>query len=144
MDKHEQQSAKQTAHAERASQKTVLLVEDMPMIRHLYASVLLRAGYRVLQAHDAITAQALAQTSAVIHLLLTDFHMPGMNGVELAQWFRVQRPLVPVLLVSSDEERIERARALLPWVHSHVKPALPADLIGIVERALDHGSSSAS
>lgn len=140
MKKQGQHSTKQDGRALRAEPKTILITEDMPMIRTLYARVLLDAGYRVLEACDAAAAQAFAKTGEVIHLLLTDFHMPGMNGMELAEWFRTCRPQVPVVLVSAGEDNVERSRQHLPWLRCHVKPALPSELIDIVECAIDQGS----
>lgn len=125
------------ALAARAGQKTILLTDDSPILRNLYAGVLLDAGYHVLQASDAAAAQGLVRRGTDIHLLFVDFYMPGMNGMELAQWFRKDRPNSAILLVSTDEQRIDWARHRLPWLHCHVKPSSPMELVGLVEHVFD-------
>ena len=79
--------------------KTLLIVDDEAGIRELMAQVLCHEGYNVLQANGATEALRLA-TAANIHLLLTDFSMPGMDGLELTRQFRAVYPKAPVLIVS--------------------------------------------
>src|SRR6267142_3113744 len=79
--------------------KTLLVVDDEPAIRELVARVLCYEGYNVLQAGDAADALRLA-TAATIHLLLTDFSMPGADGLELIRRFRSVYPKTPVLILS--------------------------------------------
>jgi DNA-binding NtrC family response regulator len=89
-----------TSRPATAAQATVLLVDDSREVRELFACLLRRAGYRVLEARDAGQAQQLAGEQAKIDILVTDFRMPGMNGVELARWFHTRFPFSQVLLVS--------------------------------------------
>ncbi len=86
---------------------TVLLVEDDEPARGLIRLQLQRAGYRVLEAHDAPTAEAIAGVER-IDLLLTDVVMPGPSGIDLARRLRAVRPDLPVLLMSGylDDPRV--------------------------------------
>ncbi len=86
---------------------TVLLVEDDEQARGLIRLQLQRAGYRVLEAHDAATALAIASVERV-DLLLTDVVMPGLSGLDLAQRLRAERPDLAVLLMSGylDDPRV--------------------------------------
>jgi hypothetical protein len=86
---------------------TVLLVEDDEPARGLIRLQLQRAGYRVLEAHDAPTAEAIAGVERV-DLLLTDVVMPGPSGIDLARRLRAVRPELPVLLMSGylDDPRV--------------------------------------
>jgi signal transduction histidine kinase/CheY-like chemotaxis protein len=86
---------------------TVLLVEDDEPARGLIRLQLQRAGYRVLEAHDAPTAEAIAGVERV-DLLLTDVVMPGPSGMELARRLRAVQPDLPVLLMSGylDDPRV--------------------------------------
>jgi DNA-binding response OmpR family regulator len=129
-------SARREAFGSRAQQRTILLAEDTAMLRHLYSHFLLNAGYRVLQAHDGAVAKKLAQSNGSIDLLLTDYHMPGLNGVELAQWFRGQFPNTPVLLLSATLEHVEFASEAVPFAICRIKPAQPDILTELVECAL--------
>jgi signal transduction histidine kinase/CheY-like chemotaxis protein len=81
--------------------ETILLVEDQPMLRELMQTILERQGYRVLSAEGPALALDRANSEGgLIHLLLTDFIMPGMNGRLLAERLRCRRPQVKVLFIS--------------------------------------------
>jgi DNA-binding response OmpR family regulator len=89
---------------------TVLVVDDDPIIRSVEVQILASQGYNVLQAQSGAEALRLAD-SATIHLLLTDFVMPDVDGLELTQKFRTVHPETPVLMVSGSlpatDNRIE-------------------------------------
>ena len=84
----------------RVASPTVLIVDDDSVFRQLEARVLCEQGYNVLQADCADEALRLIGTTVTLDLLLTDFNMPGADGVELTRQFRTLRPETPVLLVS--------------------------------------------
>ncbi len=80
---------------------TVLVVEDDVMVLRLVKRVLAAQGYHLLLAQSGHEALALARGfDGVIHLLLTDVVMPGMNGAELAERLRQTRPETAVLFCS--------------------------------------------
>src|SRR5579863_7206063 len=80
--------------------KTVLLVDDDASVRAVVSHDLKR-HYNVLVARNGLEALQRARDFAgEIHLLLTDFQLGGMNGVELATELTVQRPETKVLLMS--------------------------------------------
>jgi DNA-binding NtrC family response regulator len=80
--------------------KTVLVVDDEPMVRELETQVLRVQGYKVLAAECAAEALRLAGETATIHLLITDLMMPEIDGLELTRRFRELHPKTPVLVVS--------------------------------------------
>jgi DNA-binding response OmpR family regulator len=80
--------------------KTVLVVDDDPMVRDLETQFLRLEGYNVLEAAGATEALQLADESTPIHLLITDFSMPEVDGLELTRRFRTVHPKTPVLMVS--------------------------------------------
>ncbi|MEK6779610.1 MAG: ATP-binding protein [Candidatus Deferrimicrobiota bacterium] len=91
--------------AEAGGTETVLVVEDMEMVRTLVHEVLTRSGYTVLEATNGGEALALCgQRVEPIHLLLTDMIMPGMTGTELAARLRPLRPGIKVLFMSGYTE----------------------------------------
>jgi two-component system, cell cycle sensor histidine kinase and response regulator CckA len=68
------------------AQETILLVEDEPAVRQLFATALSRAGYKVFEARNGEEAVKLFEQHAdSIDLLLTDMRMPYMGGAELAK-----------------------------------------------------------
>jgi CheY-like chemotaxis protein len=81
--------------------KTVLLVEDEPMVLRLGRAVLERGGYAVIAAGTPDEAIALANSHAGdIDLLITDVVMPEMHGRELAAHLAKARPRLRTLFVS--------------------------------------------
>ena len=80
---------------------TILLVEDEPAVRQLFAQALTRAGYRVHEARNGQEAmKVFDQHGDSIDLLLTDLRMPYMGGVELAQHLRARRRTLKLICVS--------------------------------------------
>jgi len=83
------------------SLETILLVEDEPAVRQLFAQALTRAGYRVHEARNGQEAmKVFDQHGDAIDLLLTDMRMPYMGGGELAQHLRARRRTLKLLCVS--------------------------------------------
>lgn len=87
--------------AETDALETILLVEDEPAVRQLFAQALTRAGYRVHEARNGQEALKLFdQHGDAIDLLLTDMRMPYMGGAELAQHLRARRRTLKLICVS--------------------------------------------
>lgn len=82
-------------------QETILLVEDEPAVRQLFAQALTRAGYHVYEARNGQEAMKIYdQYGDTIDLLLTDMRMPFMGGAELAQQLRARRGTLKMICVS--------------------------------------------
>jgi two-component system, cell cycle sensor histidine kinase and response regulator CckA len=86
--------------------ETLLVVDDDEAMRKMAVEMLRGLGYRVLEAEGPAEAMRLAAVTPTIHLLLTDFGMPGANGLELARQFREVHPEAPVLMISGSSESI--------------------------------------
>src|SRR5215469_746076 len=87
--------------------ETILLVEDEANLRYLARQYLEKQGYKVIEAADGAVAMQIAVAhEGIIHLLLTDVIMPGMNGRELAQRISEIRPNVKVLYMSGYTENV--------------------------------------
>ena len=83
------------------AQETILLVEDEPAVRQLFATALSRAGYNVFEARNGEEAMKLFdQHSETIDLLLTDMRMPYMGGAELAKQLRGRRDDLKLICIS--------------------------------------------
>lgn len=84
-----------------SARETILLVEDEPAVRQLFAQALARAGYRVLEARNGQEAmKVFDQHGDTIDLLLTDMRMPYMGGAELAQQLRSRRLTLKLICIS--------------------------------------------
>lgn len=82
------------------SPRTVLIVDDEPIIIMAAVMMLNQTGYRVLEAHSGMCALAQIRSEEPIDLLVTDFSMPGMDGGQLAQASRELRPSLPILITT--------------------------------------------
>jgi len=81
--------------------ETILLVEDEVAVRNLLRIILETAGYSVVVAEDAEDAlQCFDRHRDDIRLLITDVVMPSMNGRELADRLRTEKPDLPILYMS--------------------------------------------
>jgi DNA-binding response OmpR family regulator len=88
------------------SKGTILIAEDGAAIRRFVTGVLEEQGYSVLAASDGAEALGLAESYAGdIHVLLTDFDMPRLNGAELTEAMRRLFPSVGVIVMSGDLKR---------------------------------------
>ncbi len=79
--------------------KAILFVDDHEVLARLSCEILEMQGYRAVSAYNAADAlQKFDQES--FDILVTDFRMEGMNGLELARKVRAKRPEVPVIIVT--------------------------------------------
>jgi CheY-like chemotaxis protein len=81
--------------------ETVLLAEDEDQIRRVSARLLSDLGYTVIPARNGDEAIELAaKHNGSIDILLSDVVMPEMNGLELWERLRMDRPALPALFMS--------------------------------------------
>lgn len=78
----------------------LLVVEDDPKLREAVVDTLMLKGYDVLEAPNGIEAMALVR-SHNIDVVLSDINMPGMDGLELLDQIKTERPWLPVLLMTA-------------------------------------------
>jgi len=90
---------------------TILVADDDEMIRTLHAEFVKGFGYDVEVAADGI--EAIAKIGLGVDLVLTDAHMPNMDGFEVARRIRETRSSdeLPIVMVTSLEAREDRLRA---------------------------------
>jgi DNA-binding response OmpR family regulator len=85
--------------------ETVLIVDDEATVRMLVNEILSENSYRVLEAHDAVSAMKLLNSSHSVDLLITDVGLPGhMNGRQLADAARASRTELKVLFITGYAE----------------------------------------
>ena len=95
-----EEQARSDADRQAGAGETVLVVEDDPQVRMLIGAVLRDLGYAALEAADGGTALRLLATDASVRLMITDVGLPGLNGRQLAEIVRQNRPGMPVLFVT--------------------------------------------
>ena len=80
---------------------TILIVDDEQSFRILLAEALRGAGYSVLVAsHGAEALDIFSGHSEEISLVVTDFTMPGISGIELVHRLRESRPEMKAILLT--------------------------------------------
>lgn len=106
----------------------ILVVDDEEAILYVFERYLSVAGYDVAVANNGFDAVGAAEAGP-FDLLITDFRMPGMNGIEVIHALRRLRPGLPALVISGNP--IE-AGVMPDGVRFLSKPVSMADLLGII------------
>jgi two-component system chemotaxis sensor kinase CheA len=90
----------------------VLVAEDSPSVRELQRTILEVAGYRVVTAYDGRDALEQILRDDEIALLITDFDMPELSGIELTAAVRATpgRASLPIVIVTSRDDDADRER----------------------------------
>ncbi len=118
--------------------RTILICDDEPHVTQLMGLTLGDAGFRVREAADGRKALELALAEPP-DLVITDFQMPRMNGIELARHLR-SRPetmRVPVIMLTSRSHRIDPGElAATAIVRVLPKPFSPRDVAAEAARLL--------
>lgn len=116
----------------------ILAVDDSSSMRQMVAFTLKRAGYEVIEAGDGEEALAIAQDNTV-NLVLTDIHMPRMDGITLIQKLR-QLPtykFIPILTLTTESSSAKKnegkTAGATGWI---VKPFDPEQLVAVIRKVL--------
>jgi len=112
----------------------ILFVEDSPNIRDMCVRILSNAGYEVESAATGQEAVRLLRSDPAFDLVVIDFALPDMSGLELIDHVRSRIPAIIISGYLSLQDRdsiatIEHCEVLL-------KPFQPQELIAAVERTL--------
>jgi CheY-like chemotaxis protein len=123
--------------------RTVLVVDDEPLVANTLATILSQAGFDARPAYNGAHALQAAREQ-LPGFLLTDVRMPGMDGIELAMRVADEFPSCEILLfsgnaTSADLESARRAGYEFPLME---KPIHPADLVRYITSCFDGEPSS--
>ncbi len=124
--------------------RCILVVDDEPQAREVLADMLSTLGYETGMAPGGQEAIAMLRHGHY-DLVLTDFFMPGMDGLELVREIKTMRPDMPVLVItgySSLQTAVESVRA---GAFDYIEKPVGLEALQMrVERALDYGDLVAS
>jgi CheY-like chemotaxis protein len=116
---------------------TVLVVDDEPDIGAAVRMVLEGAlGVRVVVASSGPQGLSLLESSQPVHLIISDFKMPGMNGLEFLRRALEAHPTTPTMLITAFERELvdqideSLARTVL------TKPLDPRPMVKVVQKLL--------
>jgi DNA-binding response OmpR family regulator len=85
-------------HLLQHSMKSILIVDDDPLMRQLLKKVVEREGYKSLEAESGKQALEVLESNK-IGLVISDIEMPGMNGLELLIAIKEKNSHLPVLVI---------------------------------------------
>ena len=114
---------------------SVLIVDDQPTIRDIWARILAKEGFKVARAADAFDALQVLNTSRPSVVVL-DVHLPGLSGVWLADVIREKYPTTAIVLASGDPfvpPRDSLRSAVVAYV---LKPISRAELVAAVRAGI--------
>ena len=115
----------------------VFLVDDSPTMLSSMVGVLTKAGVPAETALNAEDALKRLQAGPKLRLLITDYHMPRMNGVELIRMLRKVPAyrFLPILVLTTESEQARRSEARAAgatgWL---VKPVAPSKLLEVLQQ----------
>jgi two-component system chemotaxis response regulator CheY len=119
-------------------EKTILIVDDSESIREVVSFTLENAGYKVLIGTDGVDALQFLNGSH-IDLVLTDFHMPNMDGISLIKEIRAKAgyQFTPILLLTTESQAAKKEEAKAAgatgWI---VKPFVQDKLLAVVQKLI--------
>ena len=114
---------------------TILIVEDEPKISHLLRDYLQQAGYETRESLNYDQIQCWVEQEE-INLILLDWMLPGMSGLEICQQLRTISN-VPILMITARVEEIDRLKGLDSGADDYIcKPFSPREVVARVKAVL--------
>lgn len=114
---------------------TILVADDSATIRIIVQSALSGAGWQVLLAGNGKEALDCLKANPSVDLVISDWNMPVMGGLELIQGLRELPNYddVPVLVLTTEDDGDSKAAArdlgVCGWVHKPVDPQVLVELV---------------
>jgi len=120
----------------------VLIAEDNPNLRKVIVNIVRKIGYQdVVEADDGLKAWAEIERGT-IGLVLTDWSMPGMNGLELLKRVRGSKDPIkntPILMITAADTKDSILTAGREGVDAYIiKPFSVKTIMDKIQEAVDH------
>jgi DNA-binding NtrC family response regulator len=115
----------------------ILFVDDEQLLHNLFERLFARHGIDVTACGDALRAvEALKRTR--FDLVVTDFMMPDMDGLELLAYVREHHPGTPVIMITAHANVQHAVRSMRSGAVDYIpKPFSTAELVERVQRSLE-------
>lgn len=121
------------------SKKHILIVDDEKMIVQVGQELLEYFGYQVTGHTDSMAAlESVRRQPEIYDLVITDFTMPQMNGVELARELNRLSPGTPIILYTAKSKVVSPEHARKLGIKDYLmKPVTAVELHEAIRRVLD-------
>ncbi len=119
-------------------QKTILIADDSPSVRDLVSFTLEEAGYKVLAGINGKDALKFLNGDEIA-LVITDLHMPEMDGISLIKEIRTKDnyKFTPILLLTTESQASKKQDAKVAgatgWI---VKPFVQERLLEVIQKVI--------
>jgi two-component system chemotaxis response regulator CheY len=126
--------------------KKIMVVDDAEIWRQLSFNILSEAGYRVVEADSGESAIELARSSSPLDLVVMDFGMPKLNGIDTARHLRAISGYesIPIILLTAEEFPGDCDHPPAPFVDGYVdKKHVSGQLVDCVKLHLNAARSQA-
>lgn len=122
-------------------QKKILIVDDSESMREILSFTLENAGYNVIKAESANVAMNYIYKNENLDLVITDLHMPEIDGIDLIKMIRNSDNFkyIPILFLTTETQQekkhLAKAAGATGWV---IKPFVPDSLLSAIGKVLLH------
>jgi CheY-like chemotaxis protein len=124
---------------------TILIVDDEEQNRRIYAEILNDLGYRTIEEPDGESALMTIKAGASVDLVIADYRMPGMNGLQFIESLRSMMPSVPMIMVTAFANVESYLQSFSLGVFEYMnKPFSKAEFVRIVKAALGEAGKDAA
>lgn len=110
----------------------ILVVDDSGPIRKIMKKMLVEMKHEVLEAENGQEAIRQLETHPDIGLMLTDWNMPVMTGIELLEALRQKGETFPkpvIVMVTTENEESKISRALLNGAHEYIMKPFSKEIL---------------
>ncbi len=109
-----------------------LVLDDSRVMRGILSKILVARGFKTVQASNGIEAlDIMEREGSTITIILADWNMPVMNGLEFLRVLRTQPRFadVPVMMVTSETDSAQVAEALAAGANEYIMKPFTADIV---------------
>ncbi|MEA3383949.1 MAG: response regulator [Campylobacterota bacterium] len=110
----------------------ILIVDDSSTMRRIIGNVVQQLGVAkddFDEAEDGVVAWKLFQEKNNYDVVLTDWNMPNMNGLELVKTIRAQDKKIPIVMITTEGGKGEVITALKAGVNNYIVKPFSADIL---------------
>ncbi|MFQ5480663.1 MAG: response regulator [Thermodesulfobacteriota bacterium] len=122
----------------------IMTIDDSRIIRTIIKGIIATLGYEAVEAECGTAAlELLGKGDTDISLILLDWNMPGMNGLEVLQAIKADEALkaIPVMMVTTEAEKSNIVKAIQYGAANYLtKPFVQEELAEKIMECLGIGS----